>query len=501
MINSNKFLKVWAAISIAVSMVFADVQINAANFPDENFRKWILEQRWDNDGVITDTKIAEITSISISDENISDLKGIEYFTALKELYCGFNQLTSLDVSKNTLLEILVCHSNKLTSIDLSSNTALTQLECVYNRLTSIDVSGFISLNYFIAYNNRITSIDVTKNAALKTLVIHNNFLTSLDVSNNGDLENLVCYNNMIANLPTNPEVTGSWQTTPQNGKRLELTEDFPDENFRAEISRIFGLTTDTISYGIISKLDSLILKDKGITDLSGIEFFASLEFLDVSNSQAAEGRSAKTRESLDRNKITELDLSRNIKLQELNVSNNELTELDLSNNLELVKLDASGNDLRAIDVSFNRKLEELNLSRNLLLTTIDVSENEKLEILDLSGSGITTREAITGIDNTKVDVENLNLPTSTGRPSATRKMSSFAFAGVGNGQINLRLQAGNYTVELYNLQGCKIRSVNINAINGINATGLKVDGLSSGIFVLNVKQQGVLVLRHKLTLR
>ena len=53
-------------------------------------------------------------------------------TALTELYCLYNQLTSLDVSANTALTELYCLSNQLTSLDVSANTALTFLECEDN---------------------------------------------------------------------------------------------------------------------------------------------------------------------------------------------------------------------------------------------------------------------------------------------------------------------------------------------------------------------------------
>jgi len=53
--------------------------------------------------------------------------------ALTELVCSanwpdYNQLTSLDLSKNTALKILACARNKLTSLDVSKNTALTNLD-------------------------------------------------------------------------------------------------------------------------------------------------------------------------------------------------------------------------------------------------------------------------------------------------------------------------------------------------------------------------------------
>ena len=88
-----------------------------------------------------------------------------------------------------------------------------------------------------------------------------------------------------------------------------------------------------------------------------------------------------------------------------------------------------------------------------------------------------------------------------GGKAVSRNPAQFAFAGISNGQINLQLQAGVYTVELYNLQGRLVGRTDINAVSGVNATGLKTDNLSSGIFILNVKQAGNSVLRHRIMMR
>ncbi|MCL2845881.1 MAG: T9SS type A sorting domain-containing protein [Chitinivibrionia bacterium] len=89
--------------------------------------------------------------------------------------------------------------------------------------------------------------------------------------------------------------------------------------------------------------------------------------------------------------------------------------------------------------------------------------------------------------------------TSISRNTITRKTANPAsFAGIRNGQIHLNLAAGNYTAELYNLQGRMVSRANITAINGVNAVGLRTDNLAQGVFVLNVKQNGVSVLRQRI---
>ena len=83
--------------------------------------------------------------------------------------------------------------------------------------------------------------------------------------------------------------------------------------------------------------------------------------------------------------------------------------------------------------------------------------------------------------------------------TVVKSVSAASFAGIRNGQIHLNLRAGNYTAELYNLQGRMVSRESVNAINGVNAIGLRTDNLAQGVFVLNVKQAGVSVLRQKIS--
>jgi Leucine-rich repeat (LRR) protein len=75
----------------------------------------------------------------------------------------YNQLTSLDVSKNTALTGLMCENNQLTSIDVSKNTALFVLHCNNNQLTSLDVSKNTELLWLWCHSNQLTSLDLITN--------------------------------------------------------------------------------------------------------------------------------------------------------------------------------------------------------------------------------------------------------------------------------------------------------------------------------------------------
>jgi Leucine-rich repeat (LRR) protein len=96
---------------------------------------------------------------------------------LTELDCSFNQLTSLDVSKNTLM-ILSCQSNLLTSLDVTQ-IPLWYLSCQSNLLTSLDVSQNTDLVKLECYDNELTSLDVRNG--------NNSLMTTFSATGNASL--------------------------------------------------------------------------------------------------------------------------------------------------------------------------------------------------------------------------------------------------------------------------------------------------------------------------
>ncbi|MCD8011844.1 MAG: hypothetical protein LUG99_01450, partial [Lachnospiraceae bacterium] len=98
----------------------AEIEINATNFPDEIFREYVSEKLdEDGSGGLNAEEIEATKSISVSKLGISSLEGIEYFTELKSLYCDANNLSSLDMSRNTALTDLYCPDNNLSSLNVS----------------------------------------------------------------------------------------------------------------------------------------------------------------------------------------------------------------------------------------------------------------------------------------------------------------------------------------------------------------------------------------------
>ena len=138
--------------------------------PDDNFEDYI-ESFFGGNGIANDdlvftSNISAETHVNVNWENISDLTGIEDFTALTNLSCVSNQITNLDLSANTNLVSLICQINQISSLDLSANTNLVTLQCFDNQLTSLDVRNgnntnmsFIS-SYFGTGNPNLFCINV-----------------------------------------------------------------------------------------------------------------------------------------------------------------------------------------------------------------------------------------------------------------------------------------------------------------------------------------------------
>ena len=124
---------------------------------DAKFKKYLISNKKINPNGNAEILLSEAATFTGAIDcrymKISDLTGIEAFTALTMLECGNNQLTSLDVSQNT---------------------ALSYLDCRYNQLTSLNVSGTSFLKYLYCQNNQLTSLDVSQNTALTRLYCNGN---------------------------------------------------------------------------------------------------------------------------------------------------------------------------------------------------------------------------------------------------------------------------------------------------------------------------------------
>ena len=148
-------------------------------------------------------------SICIDSRDLTVFPDVTRFKKLKELYCGFNKLSSLPTTLPESLEILYCSYNKLTSLpDLTRFKNLKKLYCSKNQLTSLPNPLPQGLEELICSDNQLTSLpDLTRLKNLKELNCSDNQLNSLPNNLPQSLETLYCFDNKITYFPILPEKT------------------------------------------------------------------------------------------------------------------------------------------------------------------------------------------------------------------------------------------------------------------------------------------------------
>lgn len=156
---------------------------------------------------------------------------------------------------------------------------------------------------------------------------------------------------------------------------------FPDPVFRQYVYDVIDTEKDSLlSVGEIDVVERIVLNGIQIRDLSGVELFTKLNYLDCQNTPLAH-----------------LDIRLNTALKSLYCQNTSLSALDLSGNTELVNLDCSNTLLNSLDVTSNEKLEVLYCS-NTFLRTLDVSKNTRLSRLYCNSTLLTELDVRNNVD-------------------------------------------------------------------------------------------------------
>ena len=272
-------------------------------------------------------------------------------TRLKTLRCANNLLTSLDVSNLKSLSFLSCENNQLQSINFgTSMNALQVVRCRGNLLLLLDLHNSIALQELDCSDNKLTSLDLTNNRNLASLDCSDNCLDvpltenrtfcldsllDFDITKASDWQGGSLNNNVLtfdqedvtyryetgytgsANLaevrfhlrqkPSAPEPDPEPDPEPEPTSEITLDEaHFPDDIFREYLSNHADLSQNgSLSEQEIAVLTVLDVSGMGIRWLKGIEYLTAIKSLDCSG-----------------NELVSLDLSKNTKLQTLNVAGN-----------------------------------------------------------------------------------------------------------------------------------------------------------------------------------
>lgn len=396
----------------------------------------------------------------LSSLNLFDLK------YLKNLSCLYNLLPSIDVSQCVNLEKLNCYWNRITNLDISENTKLKEVLIHRNGLNSLNIEGLKSLEVLDCSQNNLTTLNVSQDENLKTLLCYDNFITEIDLSNNLQLNSVYCYDNQLVKLDVkngnniileellsygNPNLecikiddlsfSRPYCNSDENGWCKDNTalysevdcEDLdcsivtiPDVNFKEALlnrSEINANRDDEIQLCEAESYDGAIFtSSRDVEDLTGIESFKNITTLYCNSNKLSTINLSKNlnlgRLYASDNLFTSIDLSENTKLISLTISDNQLESLDFSNNESLVFLTVNDNNLKSIDVSKNTKLSRINcdnnnlefldLSNNPTLDYVSCQFNSELISLDLRNSNNRKLYDVNASDNIKLNCINVD---------------------------------------------------------------------------------------------
>ena len=427
------------------------------NIPDAAFKSALINNPLVNTNANTEIECSEATAytgfLMLAAQNINDLTGIEAFVNLTGLNCSANFLTSIDLSNNSALTDLRCVNNQLTSLNTSYFPGLTKLYCWNNFITELDLIDNPNIDTLDCSNNLLTSLDMHANASLKFLFCPFNQIDTLDLSQNQLLDNLGCDHNLLQSLniqngnnanfiffgaTNNPSLTciqvddanymdNTWSTAKDAGANYSLNcgaciVNIPDANFKNALVSNLSINTNADSEIQCTEAAAytgyLNVQLSNIYDLTGIEAFTSIDSLNCNNNQLTTlnltsntaliyidcygnqlnylniiGLSNLQVLYCYLNNITSLNLSTNTSLSTLNCNANQLTSLNVSANINLTSLGCGSNQLSNINISFNplltafgcnnNQISSLSLQNNPLIGTLGC-DNNYISFLDLS---------------------------------------------------------------------------------------------------------------------
>jgi gliding motility-associated-like protein len=189
----------------------------------------------------------------------------------------------------------------------------------------------------------------------------------------------------------------------------------PDANFEKALINL-GIDSGNVDGQVltsnISGIKSLGVFSRGIADLTGIENFSSLTSL-----------------SCEANKLTSLDVSKNLALNTLICFDNQITKLDISKNTALTTLGCANNQITSLDISknihlvglycTNNKLTTLNLKNgiNNQMIVVDFKSNPNLNCIQVDNKIYSDTNWLMYKDITASYSENCN--TSINAPTIT----------------------------------------------------------------------------------
>lgn len=156
------------ARGVDVSFEYTKPEIEASGiFADYNLEVEVWIDLGKKEGEkITESELVGLSKLSVVDEDISDISGLEYCAGLNVLSINGTKISDLSPLANLVgLRELELSDNQITDISaLSGLTGLTKLNICKNEIEDLSpLSGMINLEIFYALSNNIRDISILAN--------------------------------------------------------------------------------------------------------------------------------------------------------------------------------------------------------------------------------------------------------------------------------------------------------------------------------------------------
>lgn len=318
--------------------------------PDKIFEQYLVDHGIDNviDGKVLFSGILNVKEMDLSGYLITDLEGLQNFRNLHLLVLSRLAIREVKLTGlRRLREVTIFLCEKLENVDFSDANDLEQISINRSLIKQMNIKNLVYLKQIHLWDNKnLEFLDVSNNLKLENFQLSYGNVRMLDLSKNAGLLELgVAYNPLESlNLLNNPKL----------------------RNISVNSKELTSLTLPSVNH----ELRSLVLSSE---NMNGIDFFRfeNLEELALVgvelNTFDGSRLPALTNLSLQRNKMSEINLLKNSKLTSLWIINNFLEDLDLS----------GCNDLKLLAVNKTR-LKELKLCDQPQLYDLSTSLNDDL---------------------------------------------------------------------------------------------------------------------------
>jgi Leucine-rich repeat (LRR) protein len=401
-------------------------------------------------------KLVNITELLLPENLISDLSGLSKLKKLVNLDLGSNNITGLSgLADLASLEILDLNNNHIT--DISGLTNLTNL--IYLALNDNSINNLTYLNKLgklkELYLSRNNISDINALSGLKTLTILDlgeNIITDIQaVSNLTLLTDILLQKNKLndTDLPylyplkllSNQNTDVYINSQPQKGyldlrgnigftsnaiklldEQLPLIDSqhilwdtlsapgvvkFYDSKLEAAIRSKLNKPSGDIYESDMLTITTLDLGNKGIKDLTGLEYTKNLISLDAGSNSINDVTSIKNLVQLqtlyiNNNQIADINQLKDlINLTDLKIYRNKIGNISiLSNLINLEKLDANHNEISDLSSLSNLvKIKQLDISNNQISEIGALTSLINLTSLSLGYNSIVNIDALSGLIN------------------------------------------------------------------------------------------------------